>query len=211
MKILAQITSYIFHPLLFPSYGTLLILLVNPHMFSYYGNRIQHTWLIVVFSLTFMFPAVWLLMMKKLEMIDNFKLETTKDRIIPFVATATFFLWATWMFKPAVHMKIPSNLLVYYMLMGACFSVFMAFIINIISKISLHTIAAGSLVGLVIRMIHYSTYDLRLLLLVAIVLAGLVGTARLVLKSHTQGEVMSGYLVGFTGQFLAFSIVPMFF
>lgn len=147
-------------------------------------------------------------MMKGLQMIDNFELENARERIIPFVAVATFYMWTTWMFKPTVNMKIPSNQLIFYMMAGASIAIFIGFFINIFTKISLHTIAAGSFIALVITIARFSTYDLRFVLIFAIVIGGLVGTARLVLNKHTTTEVLMGYLVGFSSQFIAFSIIP---
>lgn len=179
-------------------------------MFGYFGEKIHGAWLIIIFVLTFIFPAVWILMMKRLEMIDSLNMEQAKDRIIPFVATATFYLWATWMFKSSAHMKIPSNALIFYMMLGACLAISTAFFINIFTKVSLHTLGAGSLLGLILIMTRYSTYDLRLLLLSGVVIAGIIGTARLILNSHTEREVFMGYFIGFSGQFIAFSIVSRF-
>lgn len=211
MKIAARIISYLFHPLLFPVFGATLIIAANPNMFGHFGERVHGAWLIIVFALTFLFPVVWLVMMKRLDMIQNFKLETSKDRIIPFIAVATFYLWTAWMFKPSVNMKIPSNQLVFFMMLGACLSIFLAFFINIFSKISLHTLGAGSLLGLLLPLIRISTYDLRVVLIAAILIAGIVGAARLILQAHSQREIFSGYLVGFIGQFFAFTILPQIF
>jgi hypothetical protein len=210
MKTLARLISYLFHPLLFPTYGSLLVLAANPNMFGQFGQRLHIAWLIIVFSLTFIFPAVWILMMKRLEMIESLNLETTRDRIIPFIATATFYLWTTWMFKPNTNLKIPPNELIFFMMMGATIAIFIAFFLNIYTKVSLHTLGAGSLLGLILVMIRYSTYDLRWLLVAIILLAGVIGTARLLLKSHTGREVFTGYFIGFSGQFMAFSIIARF-
>ena len=209
MKTFAKAISFIFQPLLFPTYGALLVILVNPQRFGYFGQKEQGLWLIIVFALTFMFPAIWLLMMKQLEMIDNLKLETGKERIIPFVAIATFYLWAAWMFKPAVNMKIPPNQLLFYMMMGACLSIFIAFFLNSYFQVSVHAVGAGGLLGLLITMIRYSAFDLRIFLLAFILLAGAIGSARLILKANTGQEVFTGYFIGFSGQFIAFSIVPL--
>jgi len=208
MRAVSKFVSYLFHPLLFPTYGALFIILANPTLYGYLGERVHVVWLIIVFALTFMFPVIWLVMMKGLEMIDNFELEDARERIIPFVAVATFYMWTTWMFKPTVNMRIPSNQLIFYMMAGASIAIFAGFFINIFTKISLHTIAAGSFAGLVLTIARFSTYDLRLVLVATIIIAGLVGTARLVLGKHTTREVLMGYLVGFSGQFIAFSIIP---
>jgi membrane-associated phospholipid phosphatase len=210
MKTISRIISYLFHPLLFPSYGTLLILGLNPNMFGYFGERLHFVWLIIVFALTFIFPAVWMLMMKGLGMIDSLHMETSRERIVPFVAGITFYLWTTWMFKANVHMKIPANQLIFYMMLGACISVSIAFFMNIFTMVSLHTIGAGSVLGLVLILVRFSTFDLRLLFVAAIILAGIIGTARLILKAHTELEVISGYFIGFAGQFLAFSVISKF-
>ncbi|MBS1614329.1 MAG: phosphatase PAP2 family protein [Bacteroidetes bacterium] len=210
MRAFAKAVSVLFHPLLFPLYGSALILAVNPNLYGYFGEKVHFLWLIIVFILTCLFPAIWLVMMKRLEMIDNLQLDTANERIIPFIATATFYLMATWMFKPSVTMKVPSNLLIFYMMMGGTVAIFVSFFINIFSKISLHAVGGGSLIGLGMLMIRFSTYDLRIVFIALILLAGLIGTARLVLEKHTPLQVFTGYLVGFTGQFVAFSIISRF-
>ncbi|NJO87488.1 MAG: hypothetical protein HC821_05910 [Lewinella sp.] len=45
--------------------------------------------------------------------------------------------------------------------------------------------------------------SLSLLLVVIILLAGAVGSARLLLEAHTAAEVYGGYLVGFSSQLIA--------
>jgi len=210
MKTLSRLVTGLFHPLLFPTFGTLLILGLNPNMFGYFGEKLHFAWLIIVFALTFVFPLVWILMMKGLGMIDNLRMETSRERIVPFVAAITFYLWATWMFKANVHMKIPSNQLIFYMMLGACVSISVAFFLNIFTRVSLHTLGAGSILGLILVLIRFSTYDLRLLFVGAIVLAGIIGTATLILKDHDESEVIAGYFIGFSGQFLAFSVISRF-
>lgn len=208
MRPLAKLISILFHPLLFPSYGALLIIAANPNLFGRWGERVHIVWLIIVFALTFVFPVVWMMMMKKLEMIESLQVETAKERIIPFIAAATFYLWCAWMFKPSANMKIPSNSLIFYMMLGASLGIFISFLINIFSKVSLHGVGAGALVGLVLVMTRFSTFDLRIVLVLAILLAGIIGTARLLLDTHTPRQVFVGYIVGFTGQFIAYSLLP---
>ena len=209
MKLFARLISVVFHPLLFPTYGALLILFTNPNLYGYPFEKVHIVWLIIIFALTFMFPVIWLFMMRRLEMIESFNLETAKERIIPFIATATFYLWTAWMFKPSVNMKIPPNQLVFYMMIGGCVAIFIGFFINIFSKVSLHAIAAGNLLGLVLSIVRYSTYDLRILFVCTVLLVGIIGSARLVLNAHSPREIFTGYFVGFFGQFVAFSIVPL--
>jgi hypothetical protein len=209
MRTVAKVILSVFQPLLFPTFATALVLLLNPQRFGFFWQKDNGLWLIIIFILTFLFPVIWLLMMKQLEMIDNLKLQTTKERIIPLVATTTFYLWAAWMFKPTANMKIPPNQLLFYMMIGVCLSIFIAFFMNSFFKISLHALGAGGLLGLLLTMVRYSAYDLRIILVVFILLAGAIGSAQRVLNVHNNEEIFAGYFVGFSGQFLAFSIVPL--
>ena len=102
--------------------------------------------------------------------------------------------------------------------LGATIALFAAFFVNIFSKISMHTVGMGGLIGMVmITMLLYS-YDsftidssylgtfqvsMNTLLMVVIVLAGLVGTARMILDAHTNKELYSGFFVGIFSQFIA--------
>jgi hypothetical protein len=108
-------------------------------------------------------------------------------------------------------MKIPPNEMVFYMMLGSCFCIFLSLVINIFSKISLHAAAAGNLLGLTIVLINSSTYDLRFFLIAAIVLAGIIGTARLILSAHSHREIFWGYFIGFSAQFMAFTLIPKLF
>jgi hypothetical protein len=94
-------------------------------------------------------------------------------------------------------------------MIGVCLSIFIAFFMNSFFKISLHALGAGGLLGLLLTMVRYSAYDLRIILVVFILLAGAIGSAQRVLNVHNNEEIFAGYFVGFSGQFLAFSIVPL--
>ena len=209
-KSFAKLVSYLFHPLLFPTYGVVFLVLVNPHLFAAYQLKGQLLWGIITFVLTFIFPVVWLVLMKKLELIDSLELDDKKQRIIPYIATATFYLWTFKMFKPTSIPNAFSNQLISLMMLGAAVSVFIGFFINIFRKISLHTIGIGSFIGLTLPMLRIADYDLKFFFIALLLLAGVIGTARLVLEAHTQREVLSGYAAGFIGQFFAFTVLPYF-
>lgn len=210
-KFFANIISYTFHPLLFPTYGTLAIISSNPYLFGNFDARNQLVWIVLVFVLTFVFPAVWLVMMRKLEMIESLELKTTKERIIPFIATATFYLWAYRMFKPSSGNTFFSNEIVSNMLLGAAIAIFIGFVVNIFSKVSLHAMGAGSFFALCLTLVRYSDFNLTLLIIAATIIGGAIGSARLILGAHQPREVFAGYFIGFIGLFTAFNVVPKIF
>jgi hypothetical protein len=90
-------------------------------LFGRWGERVHIVWLIIVFALTFVFPVVWMMMMKKLEMIESLQVsKPPKERIIPFIAAATFL--------PVVRLDVQAERndentapiqLIFYMMLGA--------------------------------------------------------------------------------------------
>ena len=208
-KRFASIISVLFHPLLFPTYGVLLIIAANPHLFAVYRPKDQLLWVIIAFVFTFICPIVWLVMMRRLELISDFNFENSKDKIIPFIAVATFYMWMFKLFKPSSMATQYSNALISLMMLGAAVSIFIGFFINIFRKISIHAIGAGAFVGLTLSLIRVSDYDLRFFFLCVLLSAGLVGTARLVLTESKQNEIWAGYLAGFIGQFFSFFLLQI--
>ena len=157
----AAFISWLFHPLLFPTYGALFIIAANPHLFGFYSLKAQMLWGIIIFVFTFICPVVWLVMMKRLELIDDYKMENGKDKIIPYVAVASFYIWMFKLFKPTTEATPYSNELISIMMLGAFFSISIGFFINIFKKISIHAIAAGGFLGLILWMMRLSDFDLR--------------------------------------------------
>ena len=205
----AAFISWLFHPLLFPTYGVLFIIAANPHLFAIYPIKAQMLWGIIIFVFTFLCPIIWLLMMKRLEIISDFKMENANDRIIPYIAVASFYMWMFKLFKPTTEFTPYSNQIISLMMLGASFSIFIGFFINIFKKISIHAIAAGGFVGLVLCLMRMSDYDLKFFLVFSILLAGLIGTARIISSDTKENEVWAGYLAGFIGQFFSFTLVQM--
>jgi hypothetical protein len=206
-KRFAAFISYLFHPLLFPTYAVMFIIAANPRFFAIYPPRAQLLWLIITFIFTFICPVVWIVMMKRLELISDFNFENTKDRIIPYIAVATFYMWTFKLFKPTTELTPYTNPLISMMMLGASVSIFIGFFINIFRRISIHAIASGGFVGLVLCLVQLSDYDLRFFLIFMILIGGLVGTARIILGDNKQEEIWAGYLTGFIGQFFSFTLI----
>ena len=70
-RMLSQLISYIFHPLLFPTYGTLYIVLMCPYRFGHLSFRQTSLTVIVIFIFGFVFPVISLLILKQLDTQDG--------------------------------------------------------------------------------------------------------------------------------------------
>ena len=76
-------------------------------------------------------------------------------------------------------------------------------IINFWWKISTHTAAIGGVVGALMAFAELFRFNPVWWLCVAIILSGLLGTARIILRQHTLGQVVGGFFVGAVCAFVA--------
>jgi len=84
-------------------------------------------------------------------------------------------------------------------MVGSALTVMVMALINLKWKISAHMAGIGGLIALVyqIHVQDLSAFDLFWLLSFIIILAGGLGSARLVLKRHDLVQVLAGVVVGF--------------
>lgn len=206
MRLLSKIISLLFHPLLFPTYGAIYVTFFAPHFFAQLSAKAFQLSVIVIFILTFIFPMVALLLIRKLELVSTDP-DDKITRTIPFIAIATFYIWTYFYYKPSYRLPF-ANPLVASMMLGATIAIFMAFFINIFSKISLHAVGAGAWLGFVLSIMKFTVYDTTFFIPFFVVIAGLIGTSRIVLGKYDWKEIAQGYGVGFVAQFVAFNIAP---
>ncbi len=192
MKIISKLLSYLFHPLLITTWFVLLLLFTNPFSFAGLSPMVV---IAVVFINTFMFPAIAILLMRKLDFIDNLEMPDHKQRIIPMVATIVFYVWAYLAIR-----KINFPYMMGVFMMGSLVALFVAFLINVFYKVSLHMVGISGALTAIMLLVFVSPSDMSYYFLAAILLTGAIASARLYLQAHTVKEVYVGFLVGMLGQ-----------
>lgn len=199
---IAMVISYLFHPVFIPVIMTALLTQLLPASFS--GLRPQQTGflLIQVAYITAFFPLLVVLLLKGLGFVDSVYLKDSKERIIPLMATMIFYFWAYWVFRNDRAMSAP--LIVKSVFLANFWSLIALFMINIFFKISMHATAMGGLLGMMIVILAISPVNMALPLFAAIFAAGLVGTARMILKAHHLNELWTGYGLGILSQVAAY-------
>ena len=208
---LAKSVSYVLHPLFLLSYGFLLLAWLDPFLFgeiSFSRMFSNPMWVLIFFRLlifTALVPAFAIILMRALGLVSSIELPQRQERTGPYLIAGVFYMvtFVQYNNDPGIPMELRSYAL------GATLALFIGFVINIFSKISLHTLGMGGFIAMVIlALARDSAHDYHLLAL-AIFLAGLVGTARLLLQAHEENEIYGGYFIGFFAQFAALSWVYM--
>ncbi len=198
IRVIANIISFVFHPLFFPVYITYFIYTVRAYEFAGLDPRRKMlTLLLITISCTLM-PLVSVLMLRALNFIDSIYLKTQKDRIIPYIITMTFY-FAVWIYFKKNHFEID----LVHMALGIFNASVAGFLLNIVMKVSMHAIAAGVMATFIAILAFNETVNLSLYLSVALLISGIVCTSRLIVSDHRPKEIYIGYIAGVLSQLAA--------
>lgn len=201
IKFSAKLISYIFHPLFIPVYvGWFFI--YDMDLFPAQDAWHKSLLLIQFFVNYCVLPLVTLLLAKGLGFVSSIYLQTSKDRIIPYVAAGIFYFWVWYVFK---NQRFPDPVVMFSLAVFLASSV--GLILNSYFKISMHGLAVGVVIVLMLLLAHSTSMDFGYYLSITFLLAGLVCTARLVNGDHHPFEVYAGLFVGGFCQLIAWLVV----
>ena len=188
---LARVISYLFHPLLMPLY--ILLLLLNLDSFLSVSLPFSYKLALtgVVFLTTILSPLFVTWMLCRLRIISSVFMSRKEERIYPVLAISVFY-YLTYFLLRGIHI---STIFSFYML-GATLLAILTLAVNFFRKISLHMIGIGSFTGLFLGLSLNFGINLDREVFLGILLAGVIGFARLKENSHQPAEIYSGFIMG---------------
>ena len=198
MKIAAKIISILFHPLLMPVIGLLIIFNTESYINYAVPTELKKAFIILIATTTFIIPLLISLLLLNRKLIQSLEMKTQKERVIPYAFTIIFYVFTLYMVK-----KAPIPPIIFNFIIGATLSVILAFVINIKWKISAHMIGIGGLVGALICISILLEIYITPYIIFTLFIAGLVGSSRLILKAHNQLQIYAGFVVGILCQVIA--------
>lgn len=194
LRVFAAIVSYICHPVFMPLIMAYVLTLLTPVSFAGITPKQQGILLINIAISAVMFPLFSILLMKPLGFISSYHMPTAKERTIPLMVTMIFYFWISHVLNSMTAITVPFILKV--LMLGNFWGIILLFVINIFTKISMHTSAAGGMLGIIIVLMMSSPVNMTVPFFVAMVIAGIIGTARLIMGAHQRGDVWLGYIIG---------------
>lgn len=202
IRVIAMILSYVFHPLFIPVYLTYFILTIHAYQFagiSEWGKTLKL--LLVAITCCFM-PLVSVLLLRALNFVDSIYLKTQRDRIAPYIISMIFY-FSTWYFFKKNH-EVTGLV---SMALGIFNASVAGFLLNIIMKVSMHAIAMGVMTTFIALLAFHETVNLSLYLSIALFIAGIVCTSRLIVSDHHPREIYVGFMAGVISQLVAHNFV----
>ena len=200
VKPVARIASVLFHPLLMPTLG--FVLLFNSGFyFAILPWKVEKYMLLVVFLSTCVLPALSIGILALKPGFD-IHMEKSTDRILPLMFSSVFYYLGYLILE-----KLPVFPIYNFFLIASILVQIALLIISLKWKISAHAAAIGGLLGgffgLAFRLQENPVY----ILIALILIAGIVGTSRLILQKHTSEQVYAGFLLGFLMMNLVFTFI----
>lgn len=193
MRVAAKIISFLFHPLLMTTYLVLVLGLLFPQMLLIKPHAL-YLFTLLVFFVTFVLPALNILMFKLNGVISSLTLPARRDRVVPFLFISVIYSMVTGLFfyKGAFGTNFNKLMLIVTLLVLA------STLITFFYKISVHSLSIWGAAGILLPLNKVVDGTLLWPTLAIILIAGMVMSSRLLLNAHTPREVMVGGVVGFS-------------
>ena len=179
------------HPLLMPLITLWLAMELDPLVAFLLPDQGRFITLAMVALMTVVFPITSTLLLKRAGLVSSLELPTRQERLGPYIMTVIYYAM-TWY----LLLRAPLDVVASRLFFGATVAVMLTALITIRWKISAHMVGMGGLIGALAGLNVVHGLGLFPIFVVAIILAGMLGTARLLTSDHTVGQVLAGALLG---------------
>lgn len=185
----ARVISAILTPFTIPFLAFLILFL-----FSYLRIMpLQYKLIVlgVVYCFTILMPTLTIFLFRKINGFSVEDMGERKQRFMPFILTITSYIFCLVMMH---RLNIP-----WYMtgiILAALIMMIISVVVNLKWKLSEHMAGMGAIVGGLVSFSALFGYNPVWWLCLFIFIAGVLGTARIILQHHTLGEVLVGFAVG---------------
>ena len=184
-----KIISTILHPIVIPTIGVMLYFLLIPN--SLLQNQ-KLTILSLVFGVSYIIPLLILIFLKKTKIIKSYQPKSIRERKMPIaLMTIVFYLFGNSLNNIA---NLRDLGLLFYATSLSLFLSYILFYFKI--KASIHLLSLGISVGFFMVLSIVYTQSFAIVIIIIILLAGLLASARLHLKAHTPKDIYIGFFIG---------------
>ncbi len=185
------------HPIVIPTIGIFLYFILIQNNFD---SSQKFTVLGLIFLTTYIIPLLVLILFKRFKLIKSFNAESIKERKVPVaMMILLFYLLGNTLYR--INHLTDLGILFYSTTLGFLF-IYILFAFKI--KTSIHLTSLGITTGFFFILNLIYQQNLIIVIVCAIILSGILASARLHLKAHTQKEVYLGFILGFLSPIIIF-------
>jgi membrane-associated phospholipid phosphatase len=199
---LAYLISVILHPLLLPTGCLFVFLYITPLKIIIINDSAKPWLLLMVFVLTFLAPITCILLYFVNGSMEALEMKKREDRFFPFAITTCLYAVATGLLSYGNVFEMMPVLPLMIGSITATLAIVTS--ITLFWKISAHSAGICGVLGFMVSISYkYAEKDLLTPIVVTVLLAGCLMSARLYLNAHSPRQILAGAWLGFTINFSA--------
>ncbi len=196
---LARLLSIVFHPLLMPTllFGILLFRAPGAIGVDAFATPLRLSLLSLIAVGTFGIPVLVIYFLYRSGYLHDLTLNDRTDRHLPYLFTGLIYNGLTYVFARRLQLvsEVAPELAI--ILGSITLSILLVGLISLSWKISAHGVGMGGTLGALVGIMNkFGETDLFWIVLVFVLLAGLLASARLHLNAHTPAQVGAGLALG---------------
>lgn len=187
--LLARVVSLVFTPFYLPIVGMLVLFLFS------YLNLLPWAYklmvLILVYFFTILMPTLLIHFYRRTQGWSLVELGARERRMVPYVISILCYLCCVYLMQ-RLHMPHFMGAIV----LGALLVQVVCAVVNVWWKISTHMAAIGGLTGGLFIFGELFSFNPVWWIAGVLVVSGVLGSSRMILRQHTLGQVLGGFAVG---------------
>jgi hypothetical protein len=191
---MAKLISYLSHPILATTYMLAFALYQkNSYLFYTVSPNGRLFLLLLTVALTVILPLFSVGYMIYTKQVSSFHLDKRQERIVPMSITIAYTLGLYYMM-----MKLSMPPIVLAITAVGVIEIAVTLIITLFWKVSAHMMGIAGFGGAVLAMSQVLHPIPSYIIVILFVSAGIIGSARIKQDSHTLGQVIVGWVLGFS-------------
>lgn len=192
----AKILSTVFTPFYLPIVGLASLLLFS--YLSLWPWRYKLFLLLMVYVFTIFLPTALIRLYRRYQGWSLIELGSKERRMIPYIISIVSYLCCYYIMALTHVPHFMGSILI-----AALVIQIVCAMVNLRVKVSTHTAAIGGVAGALAAFSMIFRFNPVWWLCVVILLAGVVGTSRLILRQHSLHQVVLGFLLGVVCSFVS--------
>lgn len=185
----AKIVSTIFRPMYYPMLSWLILFTFTRMALLPLEYKLMQLSILIAFTVAL--PLMLTLVYRNVYKIDALEMRKRKSRIVPYLMFIGCYLIYLYVMS---HYYVP-YLLLSVIVVAVCIQVVCTFL-SLFWKVSVHAAGSGAIIGGIVAYSILFAYNPLFWLGIAFLLAGMVGTSRMILRQHSLSQVVVGILIG---------------
>lgn len=185
----ARTVSILFTPFYLPITGMVVVFLFSYLRIMPWMYKLQI--LLLVYLFTALIPTLLIRLYRRYQGWSLLHLLSREQRIIPYVISIVCYFTC---YNLLINHNVPH--IITSILMAALVVQILCALINVWWKISTHTAAIGGVTGGVVAFAFIFNFNPVWWLSLLILIGGLVGSSRMILRQHSLPQVVCGFLLG---------------